>query len=130
MSRKKYLLLGIALLIGCGAYFIYSNVLYKEARNITEEKASFQVSATELIDEYRLDLSKADLKYLNKTIEVTGEVTDISDSILTLGPSVFCAFDKKVGTENLNKKIKVKGRCIGFDELMEEVKLDQCSIIQ
>jgi hypothetical protein len=26
--------------------------------------------------------------------------------------------------------VAIKGRCIGFDDLLEEIKLDQCSIIK
>lgn len=29
-----------------------------------------------------------------------------------------------------NNPISVKGRCIGYDDLLEEIKLDQCSIVK
>jgi hypothetical protein len=28
----------------------------------------------------------------------------------------------------VNDSVTVKGRCIGFDDLLEEIKLDQCTI--
>jgi hypothetical protein len=30
----------------------------------------------------------------------------------------------------VNDTIVVKGRCIGYDDLLEEIKLDQCSIVR
>ena len=43
---------------------------------------------------------------------------------------IFCKFDNIVNKININDSIVVKGRCIGYDELLEEIKLDQCSIVK
>jgi len=41
---------------------------------------------------------------------------------------VFCGLDSLTGSNQLNKTITIKGRCIGYDELFGEVKLDQCTL--
>jgi hypothetical protein len=126
--KKKYLILGLIVLV-CGGFYFYTNVLYKDARNIQTEKSSFTLSSKKMLDEYKTDIAAADSKYLNKTIEIEGKVTDISDSSIVLDSVIFCSFDKK-DNATLNKKIKVKGRCIGFDEMFNEVKFDQCTILE
>lgn len=130
MNKKRLLIFGIILLLVFGSFYVYNNVLYKESRNIEEEDSLFILSSSDLIKEYKLDLSKSDEKYLNKTIEIEGKITEISDSTITLDSTIFCGFDKKIGQENLNKKVIIKGRCIGFDEMFNEVKFDQCTILE
>lgn len=129
MNKKRYAwIAAIALLIICGAY-LYNGVLYKEARNIAEEKAAFRLSSVQLVAEYKTNMPESDSNYLNKTIEVSGKVTQVSDSLLTLDSGISCSFSEKMGADIQGKEITLKGRCIGFDELMEEVKLDQCTLI-
>lgn len=130
MNRKRLQwTAAIALLLLCGAAYLYNGVLYKEARNIEKEEAAHRLAATKLLDEYKRDLSASDLSYLNKTIEVSGKVTQVSDSLLTLDSGITCSLNEKVGGTIKGSQITLKGRCIGFDELMEEVKLDQCTLI-
>ncbi len=130
MNRKKLLIFGIILLLGFGLFYVYNNVLYKESRNIEKEESFFLLTSADLIKQYKSDLSKSDEKYLNKTIEIEGKITEISESTITLDSTIFCSFDKKIGQENLNKKVRIKGRCIGFDEMFNEVKFDQCTILE
>jgi len=60
---------------------------------------------------------------------LAAEITDIEEDGIILNNSVYCKFDQKFQS-NLNEKIKVKGKYIGYDELFEVIKLDQCSIVK
>ena len=127
MKRSRlFIFVGILVLIILG--YISYRYLYQEARNINDEKAAFVVDANTLINEYSANAEGADKQYLNKTIEVNGAVTSVSDSVVTLDSAVFCGFDQLV-TLPVNQKVTIKGRCIGYDELFNEVKLDQCAVI-
>ena len=84
--------------------------------------------AAKLLENYNADPKKADQLYLNKTIEITGIVTKETDSVLILENTVFCLFSQKVKSALINNKVTVKGKCIGYDELFQEVKIDQCTI--
>lgn len=125
--KKKLLIL--ALILSVAIYFGY-NYIYQDHRDIETEKAEFSMDATALVTEFSNNSVKAEENYLNKTIEVKGTITELSNNELTINEGVFCTFD----TANLNNTFKIndtvtiKGRCIGYDDLLEIVKLDQCSI--
>ncbi|CAH0335883.1 hypothetical protein FVB9288_01546 [Flavobacterium sp. CECT 9288] len=129
MKRKKTATIFVTLLLlaSAGIYFYYG-FLFKEARNIESEKPTVSTSATNLMNEYNSNQEKSDSLYLNKTIEVTGKVTKETDSVVVLDSIVFCLFIKKKRNKLLNSRLSVKGKCIGYDELFQEVKLDQCII--
>lgn len=129
MKRKKIVFVIAALFIAtsAGIYFYYG-FLFKEARNIESEVPDFSIAAIKLIKDYNSNPKKADSLYLNKTIEITGKVTKETDSVVILENSVFCLFTQKIKDELINNKVTVKGKCIGYDELFQEVKLDQCTI--
>jgi len=121
------ILIVILVMIAAGAFFCYG-YLYKDVRNISSEDALFKVPASKLISEYTGNQQKANAAYLNKTVEIAGKVTQVTDSVLTVDSQVFCGFDIKPDAGSINKNVTIKGRVIGFDELFGEVKLDQCTI--
>lgn len=129
MKRKKTATIIVTLLVlaSAGIYFYYG-FLFKEARNIASELPSLRTSATNLTNDYNSNQEKSDALYLNKTIEVTGKVTKETDSVVVIDNTVFCLFSQKKKNELLNSQVTVKGKCIGYDELFQEVKLDQCII--
>jgi autotransporter translocation and assembly factor TamB len=127
---KKILIsifLVLALIVG---YFVYSYV-YKTHRDIASEKGSFTVTADEIHKEFLADEQKANEKYLDKTIEVLGVVSsiDLTGNALVIDGKMFAVFKDKL-PQNFEKqsKIKIKGRFIGYDDLLEEMKMDQCII--
>lgn len=129
MTKDK-ILLGLAffLLWGSGGIYFYYGYLYKASRNIGSEESAYKIAAVQLLAEYNSNQQKANSLYLNKTIEVTGKVTKVSDSIVMVDTGVFCLSSVNVNKDLEGQKIVIKGKCIGYDELFQEVKLDQCKI--
>jgi hypothetical protein len=129
MKRKKtaIVIAGLLLAVSAGIY-LYYGVVFKEARNIESEMPDFSIAATKLLNDYNSNPEKADSLYLNKTIEITGKVTKETDSVVILENTVFCLFTQKTKDRLINSKVTVKGKCIGYDELFQEVKIDQCTI--
>ena len=107
-------------------YFAY-NYMYQDHRDIKEEKAVVLISASELVSYFNENNSE---KVLNKTVQVSGIITEIDTKNITLDDKVQCSFDTEIKNLNLNETITVKGRCIGFDELFDVAKIDQSSIIK
>lgn len=122
---KKSIVFIAALAISMLGY----NYLYKEHRNINQEIPEYILTSSLLSTKFQLDLIDSEKNLNNKTIEVKGQVTEINNQGITLDNVVFCQFDETIKNKlKINSIIIVKGRCIGYDELLEQVKLDQCSI--
>ena len=124
-SRIKLVITSLLIL-----FVLAYNYIYKEHRNIALEKPEHLVSAQLLFSDYQNDDVKANNLYLNKTIQVSGRITSITKNELVIDKTISCFFDNSIEFPiQLNQNISVKGRLIGYDNLLEEIKIDQCSII-
>lgn len=65
-------------------------------------------------------------KFLNKIIQVTRLVSEMNnDESFVIANAIFCQFQKYISTPILiDTLVTIKGRCIGYDDLLEEIKLD------
>ena len=79
--------------------------------------------------ELNTNQNKAVTKYLNKTIEVTGKATQIEQHSIILDQFIYAHLDTLNIDISVDDIIVIKGRFIGFDELLEEFKLDQCTVV-
>ncbi|MGK0252920.1 MAG: hypothetical protein ACI9OE_000373 [Mariniflexile sp.] len=123
---KKWLILIILCVLGLLVY----KYLYQNHRDIANETSIYSLSALDISNEFAVNPVASESKYLNKTIEISGVVTNYNSNNLTLNENVFCLFSKNIQIEFLNNsQIKIKGRFIGYDDLLEQIKLDQCNII-
>lgn len=120
---RKWIVLLILILIGVITY----NYIYKGHRDIDSEQAEFILNASDLANEFMVNPSASEQKYLNKTIEVRGTISELNEFDITLDSSIFCQFSSKIQINS--KSVSVKGRFIGYDDLLEQIKLDQCSIL-
>lgn len=131
MNKIKFSkgLLAIVLLIII-ALVIY-NYIYKSHRNIETEITSFVIAASDLANEFTSDIENSTDKYIDKTLEISGIVTLVDKTSLEIENNISCYFDNTItNTQLLHKRITIKGRCIGFDELLDEIKIDQCTVIK
>lgn len=126
MTRKLvYIFIALSVMA-----FIGYRYVYQDHRNIAEEEAELVVSANKLTHNFENNAPQSQRDYLNKTIAVTGKITGTGEKSIILENKVFCQFDLLPEGIQLGSTIKIKGRCIGFDDLLGQAKLDQCSIIQ
>ena len=125
---KKVKIIGIllvaVLLIGISINYVF----HGGARDLATEEAEFTVSSKEITGEFATDVAKATLKYSDKAIAVSGKVTAVSDSIVIIDNTIICNFKTPDNSIKNEQSISVKGRLVGFDDLMGELKFDQCSI--
>ena len=108
---KKYIILILLLVLAVIGY----NYIYQDHRDIEHQTPEFSLLAEKL--------------YLDKTLHVKGKVTELNASDLTLDDIVFCSF-KTIDNVKIGDVLMLKGRCIGYDDLLEIVKMDQCTIIE
>ncbi len=127
--KKKIVLFCIVFIIG--AYLLYQYI-YKEHRDISTEKASFAISVVELKKEYNENDSLANVKYLDKTIQIHGSITniDLSNKMVTIDSSLTAIIKGENASLKIYDKLNIKGRFIGYDDLLEEFKMDECTIIE
>ena len=128
MKRIYIIIISIVLLF---AFSLYKYV-YKNHRDISTEEASFTINSKTILDEYNNSEQKANEKYLDKTIIVKGIITNLDtlNKTLVIDEKMFCLIDSFNSELKINKLVSVKGRFLGYDELLEEMKMDQISIIK
>lgn len=105
---------------------------YKDHRDIAAEEGSYTIAATEIFSEFQTNENSANAKYLDKTIEVTGDLSsiDVETKSIVINEKLFATFKGGIPkTLKPNSKIKIKGRFIGYDALVEELKMDQCVLV-
>jgi tRNA_anti-like len=118
-----------SVILGCVLFFY----VYKGHRDIGQEKASFSISVEELHKQFQLNDSLANASYADQTILVSGLVTSIDkvNHAVILNGKLFltCTMDQDLDLQ-LQQSVKFKGRFVGYDDLMEELKMDQCVLIK
>lgn len=126
--NKKILIISVSvLLIVLVAAVGYNYVLHGGARNLSDEDTEFNITSKVIIDEFSTQTDASNKKYLDKAIAISGSITSISEKEVILDNSIICNMKEVDPTLKVNQSITLKGRLVGFDDLMGEVKLDQCS---
>lgn len=128
--KKK---IGYGIIIVLVAAFAAYRYIYQEHRNISNEKATFTISLAELEKEFATNDSLAFLKYQDKTIELTGKVstTDFKNKAIILESKLFATCTDSLPKDIVSgQQLSIKGRFLGYDELLDEYKMDQSIIIR
>ncbi len=106
--------------------FLGYNYVYQEHRDVQKEQAVFNLSSSTLFKEFSTNEKTSNSKYINQIISVFGEVNSATEYQIVLSPGVLCQLDSTFSKKSIQQgdTLQVKGRCIGFDDLFMEVKLD------
>lgn len=120
--------LGILLLL-LVAFGIYQYT-YQDHRDIATEKASYVLSVKDLHDKFLNDAEKANSDYGDKTIELSGIITEVdtASNSIVLDEKLFGILLNQKATVDVGAKVTIKGRFLGYDDLLEELKFDQVTI--
>jgi hypothetical protein len=123
---KKIVIGSVVLILGL---FLGYKYLYHEHRDISTEKAAFSVTVNQILKEFVADEAKSNSKYLDKSITVKGKITNIDNvnKTIVLDEKVFVMLTNSIQVK-LDEEVVVQGRLIGYDSLLEEIKLDQAQI--
>jgi len=136
MKRKGKIILGIIALIFLAAvgYGVY--IWNEPPRDVTNEKG-LEITATAIFDSFTQNEAKANELYLNKAIQVSGEITEIKKNqagqavvYLKTDDPVFgvnCTFKNDPGPLQKNSTITFKGVCTGF---LSDVIINQGIIVK
>jgi hypothetical protein len=131
--KKLGLLVGAMAVVLIGLVVVYTTVYNKPHTDFESQEASLEFTADALMDVFRADAAAATQELNNKVIAVSGSITAMEDNTFILNETVVCRFgdqpgghleDYAPGTE-----VKLKGRFVSFDDMLEEVRLDFCVLV-
>lgn len=118
---KQFLKIILVLILASAAYAMY--IIYKPHRDVRSENNYITVSAQSIYDQYKSDEAKANKMYLDKAIQVTGEVEKIEKnkdgkqviSLKTGDPigNVRCTL-KDFTDIPTEKNVTIRGICQGY----------------
>lgn len=100
------------------------------ARNLTSEKTNFTVASSSITSEFITNIETANKKYLEKAVAIKGKITASNAKDVVLDENIICRFKNQDLSIKNGQSITVKGRIVGYDDLMGELKLDQCFVIK
>ena len=124
LKVREVVLIIAVILIGLG-FIIYKNAT-KPPKLISDEAISLEVDATQFYKDFLENPTDYNEKFINKAIRITGKVTSFQDSIIVLNNKIVCMINKIPSDLEAEKFIKIKGRYIGYDDLFDNLKLNEC----
>jgi hypothetical protein len=97
-------------------------------RDLQSEEAAFTLKAKDFVTEFTTKEAEANKKYLEKPVVISGNITSASGKEIIIDGVVVCGFTAADASLKVGQPISVKGRVVGYDDLMGSVNMDQCSI--
>ena len=135
MKKTWKVLLAIVLIGLITGAIIFYKIWYMPHRDVKDE-TGIGVTAQAIMDTYTADEKKANTLYLDKAIEVSGEVAGVSKTqqgktVLSLKTSdpmagVRCTMKEDVEVKP-GEQVKIKGICSGF---LMDVTLIDCYVVK
>ncbi len=133
MKKLKILLIvGIPLLI---ATIFIVKIYNKPHISVAKTEAKFTLSSQKLINDFLKDEETANKKYVNKIIQVSGIISEMDATSITIKgknseSTIQCNFlpNENILNKNLKlgQKVEIKGLCTGY---LLDVVLIECVLI-
>jgi hypothetical protein len=136
MLKKILIFVTIALLIAL-SFAVY--LFNKKVPTLDHTKTDFVISANDLFNEFETNEELANMKYVDRILEVSGEIIglhkDISDSLWSvylkaenaMMYGINCSFTINPQQLEIGDEVTVKGQCVGK---LEDVLLKNCLILK
>jgi hypothetical protein len=125
--NKKFRIIVLSIVVtGLTVFTGYNYVMNGGARNLSTEETAFTVSSKSITKEFATNIDLSNKKYLEKAIAIKGTITQINGSQVIIDDSIICNLKDFDSSILKNQVVTLKGRVVGYDDLMGELKLDQC----
>jgi ssDNA-binding replication factor A large subunit len=129
MNKKLKIIVISIVLIGLFGFVAYNYVMHGGERNLSSETTDFEVTSKAISAEFTTDIDVSNKKYLEKAIAISGTVTAVSGTEITIDNMIICTLKSPNTLVKKKQSVTVKGRVVGYDDLMGELRLDQCFLI-
>ncbi|OJJ19082.1 hypothetical protein BKI52_19905 [marine bacterium AO1-C] len=126
LSKGSKIVIGLLIIAVLGMLIGY-RIIYKPHKKTIDQKAAFVGTA----QRFQQQVASNQQQWQNTIVRLQGKVTGVDQQGITLNQTIYCQLEDslKVGQAKTNTRLSIKGRFIGYDDLLEEIKLDQCIII-
>jgi hypothetical protein len=122
LSKKSKTIITVLFIGAVVTLFAVTKIIYAPHEKTEDLEAVYKGKGSDFISSIGTDTTLT----AGIIIEISGEVTSLEDSAATINGNIFCQFSNQKITLKTGEIALVKGRFIGYDDLMEEVKLDKC----
>jgi hypothetical protein len=132
-SRSKSLLIFVLVLIAAGVAVLF--YLNKPNRTVANEKG-IEITAAQLVKDYQANEAEANAKYLDKALQVTGTISEVSknqEGKVTVMLSsedpmsgVFCTL-KDDANLTIGFTVTIKGFCSG---ILSDVRIREALVVR
>tara|TARA_Y100001970_G_C13442052_1_gene466234 strand:+ start:85 stop:474 length:390 start_codon:yes stop_codon:yes gene_type:complete len=106
-------------LIALVAFAYYTQSLKPD---YTKKTPILSTDANDLI--WRFQMNEGE-ELINQIVQITGKVTGFDSLLTIINHRIICSPNAEARLQvAINDTIHIKGRCIGYDDLLEELRLD------
>ena len=125
LSKKSKIAFGVLFIIVIAVFSVYKYST-KPPAEIEDRSVDFTGTSKELFREIEINT----LLWQDKIVLISGEISSLDDKGFVLSQNIYCILKEVSTLKKITSKqnITIKGRIIGYDDLLEELKLDQCII--
>jgi hypothetical protein len=126
LSKKIKIAIGIIAFVLITAYVVKS-IIYKPHALIEQQDSVYKGDALDFLKKIKVDASQ----WQDKIVELSGKITSKDEQGLMLNTAIYCQLKMMEDLSSLSEgqEVSIKGRIIGYDDLLEELKLDKTIII-
>jgi hypothetical protein len=127
--KKFMIVFSLVIIVAIGIYFY----TYQSHRDIATEKPDYSLTLSDLQKDFETNDSLFNAKYADKTIEIYGKITaiDLKNKSIMLDDKIAISLDTlEANSLKISDTTFIKGRYVGFDDLLEEFKIDQAIILK
>lgn len=97
-------------------------------RDLQSEQAAFTIKTKDIVAEFVANEVVANKKYLEKPVAISGTITSVNSTEVIIDEIGVCNFTTADASLKVGQTVTIKGRVVGYDDLLGGVNLDQCSI--
>ena len=118
----------VALVLLAVAVTVGYKIIYKPHKSTQEQSAVFVGNAR--LFQSRLNTQAK--QWQNTIVQLKDTIRQKDAKGVMLGANIYCQMADSLATARLKARqvVTIKGRFIGYDDLLGEVKLDQCIVTQ
>lgn len=126
LNKKSKILIAAILMLAIGGFVAYK-ITYKPHKTVSDLDIAFSGNA----DAFFNTVKEGTAIVKDAAVQLTGKVTATDDKGITLNNNIYCELST---TSNMSvskdQDVTIKARYIGYDDLLEEIKLDKTIILK